>query len=153
MARKKISAYTLLEMIIIIGVFSALALIFLPVGIEQIQASKIENVVKDVQSLIYSQSQSAYTYKANKNYGIAFYSDHYIVFSGDSLSQADSQTRYDLSSEIKINHINFNDSGVELHFAKGTFRPHTFGSFEVSTSYSSYQITINTEGLVLVNKL
>lgn len=153
MARKKLCAYTLLEILVIIGVTTGLAMIFLPVGIEQIQINKIENVVKDVQSLIYSQSQSAYTYKANKSYGIAFYSNHYIVYSGDSLSQADSQTRYDLSSEIKINNLNFNDSGVELRFAKGTFRPHTFGSFEVSTSYSSYQITINTEGLVLVNKL
>ena len=153
MARNKISAYTLLETVIIIGVFSALALIFLPVSIEQIQSSKIESVVKDVQSLIYSQSQSAYAYKANKSYGIAFYSDHYIVFSGESLSEADSQTRYDLSSEIKINNINFNDSGTELRFAKGTFRPHTFGSLEISTSYSTFQITINTEGLILVNKL
>ena len=71
MARKKLFAYTLLEIVVILGVFSGLALVFLPVGIEQLQSNKIENVVKDVQSLIYSQSQSAYAFKDNKSYGIA----------------------------------------------------------------------------------
>ena len=153
MARKKLFAYTLLEIVVILGVFSGLALVFLPVGIEQLQSNKIENVVKDVQSLIYSQSQSAYAFKDNKSYGIAFYIDHYIIYTGESLALADSQTRYDLSREISIKNINFNNSGSELDFAKGSFRPQTFGSLQITTSNSTYQITINTEGLISVSKL
>ena len=153
MAKRDFKAFSLLEVILIMGVFVIMTLIFLPVGINELQGNKIDNVVKEIRSLIYTQSQSAYTFKNNKDYGIALFADHYIVYTGSSLSQADSQTRYDLSSEVKISNINFNNSGSEFVFLKGSFRPNAYGSFKVVSGSLSYQITINSEGLLLISKL
>jgi len=153
MANRKYKAFSLLEVILIMGVFLVMTLIFLPVGINELQGNKIDNVVKEVRSLIYTQSQSAYTFKNNKDYGIAFFQDHYIVYTGSSLALAESQTRYDLSKEIKINEINFNNLGTELVFTKGSFRPSTYGSFKIINGGVGYQVTINSEGLLLIAKL
>jgi len=153
MANRSLKAFSLLEVILIMGVFIIMTLIFLPVGINELQGNKIDNVVKELRSLIYTQSQSAYTFKNNKDYGLAFFQDHYIVFTGSSLAQAESETKYDLSGEIKINEINFNNLGSELIFTKGFFKPNTYGSFKVMSGGLAYQVTINSEGLLLISKL
>jgi Tfp pilus assembly protein FimT len=153
MHNPRLKAFTLLEVIVIIGAFLALTLIFLPIGIEQLQTNKIDIVVKDIKSLIYNQSQKAFAFKESKSYGMAFFTDHYIVFSGDTLATADSQSRIDLSREISITNISFNDAGNELRFEKGGFRPHTYGSFQITTGDATYKLTINSEGLLLVEKI
>lgn len=153
MVNKKLKAFSLLEIILIMGAFIIMTLIFLPIGINELQSSKVDNVVKDIRSQIYTQSQSAYTFKNNKDYGIALFQDHYIIFTGTTLAQAENQTRYDLSAEIKISEINLNTLGSEIVFVKGSFKPNAYGSFKIITGNVAYQITINSEGLLLISKL
>ena len=153
MARKSLSAYSLLEIIIIIGVFTGLSLIYLPIGIEQLQSNKVDNIVRNIQSTIYNQSQSAFSYRDNKSYGIAFYTNRYIIYTGTSLAQAESQSQIDLTNEITITNIDLLDTGNDINFASGSFRPSTSGKIQVTAGNTTYQISINTEGLLLITKI
>lgn len=153
MAKKSFKAFSLLEVVVMLGIFIAMILILFPIAINQLQGNKIDLEVRSLKSAMSNQAEYAFANKDNKNYGVAFFNDHYIVYSGNTLATADTTDRYDFSEDINISEINFNNLGSEINFAKGTFRPNTTGSFHINSDGSGYQININSEGLITYTKL
>jgi type II secretory pathway pseudopilin PulG len=153
MVKNKFKAFTLLEVVVVLGVFFMITMFLFPIAIGQLQGNKTDIELRSIISAIGNQSENAFTNKANSNYGIAFFSDHYILYTGDNLATAVSKDQYNFNADVIISEINFSNSGSELNFEKGSFRPNTFGSFKIKTGILGYTVTINSEGLIGYSKL
>jgi len=153
MVKTKYLAFSLLEVVVVIGIFSAITMFLFPLALNQLQGNRIDAEVKAIKSAISNQAENAFANKNNVNYGIAFFPSHYILYSGETLATAESTDQYDFSPEMSISNINFTNLGSEINFTKGSFRPNTVGSFEIGSDGITYLITINSEGLILFSKI
>lgn len=149
----KLKAFTLTEMLVVIGMFMALTFLVLPVAIQEISTSKADATIKDVRSAIYLLGQNAFTRKNNKTYGIALFNDRYITFTGNSLATADTSDTFDLSREVSISQISLTGGVTEIIFPAGSFKPSVVGGFRVGDSTSGYLLNINAQGLITFTKL
>ena len=120
MVKRKLKAFTILEIVVVLGIFSVITMFLFPLAISQIQGNKIDYEVKILKSAILSLEESAYSGKDNKNYGVALYTDHYILYTGNNLAGADTTTQYLFSPEVSISNINLTSLGSELNFPKGS---------------------------------
>lgn len=141
-------AYTLVEAIFVIGIFASVAAFLLPFALSQISGSRINESANEMESLIYLYRQNAYTGQNQSSYGVAFASNGYTLFQGDSLATATETEAHALPNGVAITGINLTNSSTEVVFSSGSFRPDESGTVVMSDGTSSYQLLINTEGLV-----
>jgi type II secretory pathway pseudopilin PulG len=151
--RRKIKAFTLMEMLVVIGMFFTISILVLPAAIKEISVSKSDSAVKDVRSAIYLLGQNAFSRFNNKTYGIALFSDRYVTYVGTDLAHAESSDTFSFSREVTISQISLTGNATEIVFPAGSFRPSVTGSFKVGDSITTYQISINAQGLITYSKL
>ena len=140
-------AASLLEVLIVLAIFSMMVVLTFPFSLQLINKSRADAEVKTLSYVIFRQQQDAYAGLNNKAYGVALYSNRFIIFTGNSLATADSQDTYYLNSPISISSISLN-SGNEIVFNPNSFRSNAHGHLHVSDSQKTYRIDINSEGLI-----
>lgn len=140
--------FSLVEVVLILGLFGIIAVIFIPFSIRQLTFSKLESSSKQMSSSIYLFQQYGASRKNDSSHGVAFNYGSYTLFEGDSLSTASYTEIYDLPSGTNINSINLTNSANEIVFEKGEFKPDEYGYVRVSDGSDSYRIVINKEGLI-----
>ena len=150
---KRLKAFTIIEMLIVLGVLFLLGFLVLPIAVKEIQAGKTDSFIKDLDSALRLLSQDAFSRKNDKDYGIALFSDHYTIFVGPSLSEAEDEIVYEVVDDVVIQNIDLSDSGSEVVFLSGSQKPDVYGSFEIVDLYSIYRFSINKEGLITYIKL
>lgn len=150
---KNHKAFTIIEVLIVIGVLTVLAFIALPLAIREIQTGKTDSFIRELNSSFRILSQDAFSGKNNKDYGIALLPDSYIIFIGPSLSEAEEQIVYPTADEVIIKNIDLTDSATEIVFTAFSQKPDVHGTFEVGDNYSTYLFDINKEGLITYHKL
>jgi type II secretory pathway pseudopilin PulG len=146
-------AYTLFEIIIVLGIVSVLAMLLMPVGLKQLQGNKLDKDTYNMFSYIYTQQQNSYSRLENKTYGISFESDKFIIYSGVNLASADWSEENILNSGNRISQINLTGGVHEIHFQSGSFRPNVSGTIQIKDEEQTLQLEINPEGLISIKKL
>lgn len=149
---KEKKAYTLIELVVVMGLITLIALVVLPLTVRDIKNNDARSVATDLVSMIELYQSNAFTRRNDKNYGIAFYSNKYTLFTGTSLASADYTEDVLLGSATSITNINFNLASNQLIFSSGSVKPNQNGSFRVTNGVSIYIISINKEGYVEFTK-
>lgn len=134
-------SFTLFEILIVLGiVITIFALSAMFYRSHQIQAQLESNTAEIVQILRKAQHLTILG-KDNKQYGVRFESDKYILFTNTYNEQ------YDLPTTLEIKNITLD--GNETKFQKPYGIPDNTGSLEIhSDSGLSRKITINETGTV-----
>ncbi len=143
-----IKGFTLLEILVVMGIFVTIAAIAFPTTIGQLQKVKVEDVANNMSSLTFAQQQNALSGLNNKNYGIAFQTNRFILFTGNSLASAESTENIDLPNGMTISQINLSASATEITFTKGSFRPSQYGNINITDGSKVFTVLINKEGLI-----
>jgi Tfp pilus assembly protein FimT len=148
MVVSKWNAFSTIEIVLILGLFAVIVSIFMPFTVKQLSLSKLESASKQMSSSIYLFQQYASSAKNDSSYGVAFSSNSYTLFEGDSISTASYTEVYDLPGDAYINEVNLTNSSSEVVFPKGEFKPDEYGYVRISDSKSTYRIILNKEGLI-----
>ncbi|MCA9380739.1 prepilin-type N-terminal cleavage/methylation domain-containing protein [Candidatus Dojkabacteria bacterium] len=142
------SAFTLVEVLLVLAILSAATFFFVPAAAREFGQNSIRSFAQEMESDIYVQQQNAYSGINNHSHGIAFFSDSYIVFEGSTYATAFSTETFDLEPGMVLSNINFGASGNELIFTLGGYKPVAEGSVTLSNSSESIQITVNSSGII-----
>ncbi|MEI7578476.1 MAG: type II secretion system protein [bacterium] len=153
MLKRKLQAFTLLEMVVVLGLFLSVTFLLLPVTINKIQGNKLDKEATNLLSYLFVQQQNSYSSYQDKSYGISLAPDKFIIYSGNSLGTADSVETIILNPVNQISQMNLSDSATEIHFAKGSFRPDHSGYLDISNQSKKYRININPEGLITISTI
>jgi type II secretory pathway pseudopilin PulG len=149
----KVKAFTFLEVVVVMGILVAIALLVLPYTISQIEEARAENQSVSVASELFSQQQDAYAGKNNSAFGVSLEEDAYTVFRGTSLAAAAESTTITLPSGVTIQNISLTGGATEIVFPVNSFRPNVSGSFRLNDGNSVFEVGLNAQGLITVTKI
>ncbi len=150
---KKLRGFTLLEMLVVMGIIGSVSLVAMPITINQIKQTNLQQTVRDMNSAIFLYQQNAYASKNSKSYGVYFESDKYTLYIGESFATAEVTEPTILQSDVSISQINLTGGGNEIKFTAGGFRPTASGTIVLSDAFNSFALDINSEGLISNYKL
>jgi type II secretory pathway pseudopilin PulG len=153
MQTSKYRGVTLIEIVLVLGIFAAVAAALLPFAISQISQSRVEEKAKNIKSYMDYYQRRALTSDNDSGYGISFSSTEVTYFAGDSLATATETYVEELGDGVEIDQINLSNSATEIVFAQGTTIPDEYGSIRMSDGTSTYQISINMEGFIEITRL
>jgi type II secretory pathway pseudopilin PulG len=153
MVKSRLRAYTLIEIIIVIAVFTALGFLALPVAIREIQVGKVDSYVKDVRSAIELAALDSFSGKDELSHGVKINPDSIVIYAGPNYSEAIDELILEVPMNVSITNISLNDSSDEFIFPLGDIRPSAHGTFQVSDDYSTFEFEINREGLLVISKI
>lgn len=140
-------AMTLLEMIVVMGIFTISTYIMLPYTVKLVNQTRTDSEAKNITYALFRQQQDSYAGLGNSGYGIAFTTTGYTVFTGDSLATAAYKDTYTLNESVRITSIQLGASN-EVAYPKNSFRPNHTGYILLSDSISVYRVDITQEGLI-----
>jgi type II secretory pathway pseudopilin PulG len=146
----KSQAFTLLEVLVVIGLLLTVTLVILPITVRQLQSAKADAIGREIATEIFLAQQRAYAGENNNSYGIALASGRYTYYQGASLATAVDTFKVDLAQNITISSISLNGGGSEIFFSKNQLRSNNYGSFHVNDGTQSVIVSINKEGLISV---
>lgn len=149
----KYSAYTILEIVIVMGILVAVSIVVLPITLQQVEEARAEHAAIDISSRIFSAQQNAYNGKNNVEYGIRFTNNNYFLFTGNSYATATDAEAFDLLGQLKITQINLEGGSDEIIFEQGSLMPSVTGYIQMTDNISTYRVTINSEGLITIAKV
>jgi len=149
---RKIRGFTLLEVLVVLGIFMSTVFFGIAVSIPKIQQNRTEAVLSDITSLMFLYQQNAYSGKNGKSYGIHFESDKYTMFTGETYAAAETFDTIMLPADTTISAISFNDLGSDVIFTEGDLHPSTSGYVRMTNGATAYILDINTEGFIRVNE-
>lgn len=141
-------AFTILEVVSVMGLLVAASFFAIPFLISQIQETNAQFFASQMTSSIFLLQQNAYSQKAGDANGIRITQDSYILFDGTNFASGNVIGEVDIPSNLKINNINLTGGANDIIFPDGSVVPSASGSFQVSDGSAVYIITINSEGLV-----
>lgn len=150
---KTMSAFTLMEIIVVIGLFVVIVGIVFPMSLRQISQNELSSTTQVLTSDIFTQQQKAHAGENDQSYGINFSGGSYEIYTGDSYVGATEKETMDIPSEFSITSISFSDSNNDLNFSKGEFFPDAAGFVRISDSTDTYDVVINSEGAIYYEKV
>jgi prepilin-type N-terminal cleavage/methylation domain-containing protein len=150
--RREIKGFTLVEMLVVLGLMLGFGIVALTFSVPQLQASQTESLLDDIRSLTFLQQQKAYSGLNSKAYGIYFDTNSYTVFTGTSYAGRESGDQLMFPADTTITEINFGDANQELVFSQGSLKPSTSGYVRFSNEIDTFILEINSEGLLYTYK-
>lgn len=145
----KYLGFTLVEVILVIGVITGIGAFVVPTAVTQIYFSRADSMANVIASSIYAQQQYSYNGYENSEYGIKIESNRLILYTGNT---------YETRTSEKI----INGDGVELyptlggsdiiHFDNSSLKPTTSGTIRSQYAGVFVDVVINSEGLVYVDR-
>ncbi len=153
MSKKNFKAYTLLELLVAMGVFTFLSLVLIPFTVNTLKSNSSRSVATDLSSILYSYQQEAYAGKDNKSYGFALNTNNYVLFVGTSLAAAESSDTTSLLPGVTISSMSLSGGGNQIVFSPGSVKPSKSGTIRITDEFVSYDVVINQEGFINVVKV
>lgn len=148
--RKKLKGFSLLEIIVTIGLLLLLTALVFPTTLKNLNDSKVRDYASQIATDLYFQQQRA------RNEGIAtgiyFENDKYTLFDGENFSTATEKNIKKLPKGITLTNINMTTNSSTL-FPEMEFKPTSFGDLRVTVWKSSAEVSINQEGLIEYEKM
>lgn len=140
-------AMSLFEVIVVLGIFSMTVVLTFPYSLALINRDRANAETKKIAYLLFHEQQDSYAGLDGKSYGIAFFEDRYTVYTGASLSSAETSDTIYLQSPIRISSISLS-SGNEISFPVNSFRPVQSGFLIVTDAHSSFKVEVTSEGVI-----
>lgn len=142
---KNLNGFTLLEIVVTLGIMMTFALIVFPVGISKSKKTKLESYASQLATDIhYQQQRSSLRGIAT---GVSLGVNTYTLFDGNSLATATDTDVKQYPTNIRITSIALSTSN-EILFPAGKFKPTVYGSLVLTDGNNIMNIYINQEGLV-----
>lgn len=148
--KKKLKGFSLLEIIVTIGLLLLLSALVFPTTLRKLNESKARDYASQIVTDVYFQQQRARNEGVPT--GIHFELNKYTLFDGDSLSTATEKDIKKLPKGIVLTNINMTDSNSVL-FLGTEFKPISFGDLRVTVGLSGVKVNINQEGLIEYDKM
>lgn len=144
-------AFTLIEILIVIGIIGVIGGIAVPVSISQISQNKLVNTASEMSSNLFLYQQYSYAKKDNKIYGVALFNNYYQISIYDKTEDEYEYIRFDYPDDITASQT---EEGIL--FEEGGFRPVNGAlipdvapvSITLTKGSSSVTIEVNREGLI-----
>ncbi len=154
----KYKAFTYIEVMIVLGIFSIGAFLLVPLSFSQLGSTRTSYYAADINTFIFSVQQESYTQLDGSAHGIRFNADTYDVYTGSSYATATETLTITMNNDVEITDVSLTDIATsnpttELVFDRGKFRPNAYGTITVSDGFVLYRVTINREGLSYYEKL
>ena len=146
--KKQEQGFTLVEIIVVIGI-SFFALLFgLAISIPKLQSARLDGTMEDMTSVVFVSQQNAYAGRNSTSYGVYFNIDSYTLFTGDSYATATGMEDVTFPTGTSISQVSLNGGGREVVFIQGSVIPSTYGTVSVTNGRDTFQLEINAEGLI-----
>ena len=143
--KKRRKAFTLVEILLSVGLLLLLSGISLPVFQGMILKNDLETATNYTVKALHIAQLNSQAVKTDHNWGIKLQSGLVTIFNGATYASRDTtyDQTYDLSSNISLAGLN------EIVFSKLTGEPIQFGNINISTNYNdSKTISINSKGII-----
>lgn len=145
---KKFRAFTLIELVVVMGLITMISLLVLPYTINDLKNNSLRSTSIDLVSQIYNYQSNASTGRDNSSYGIRLNSNSYTLFTGDSFATGNNFEEVFLPAGIIFSNINLTGGAVDIVFPKGSLKPSVYGTFRIVDEFNVYEISINVEGFL-----
>ncbi len=138
------AGFTLIELIVVIGIVVLLAAIFLPIGFNFYRLQIFNRINDQVIWLIKEARAGALSQKGDLNFGVHLEGDQIIAYQGNNFSerQSDLDQVYPIPSFIKFSGIS------DISFNPGSALPSQGGTISISYNESVKNISINSLGTI-----
>lgn len=151
---KKITGFTLIEIVIVVGIMAVLAAVVL-FGINNWKNKAfIETEAKSIVALMREAQNLTLSSFEDTNYGIHFASSTVTRFKGETYNELDSDNEVlELDGNIIVENIDFVNGGVDLFFERLTGEASNYGTTTIGVGNESgvtRQIIINQSGIVKI---
>lgn len=143
--RRKLSAFTLIEVLLAVALLSAISILLLPVGQEYLNKSEMDNATTIITQTIRSAQANAKSGKADSEWGIRIVDSSIVLFQGASYASRnlDADLTNSWSDRFSVSGIN------EIVFSRIDGNPSTTGTISLNGFDLSVNITINSKGNLL----
>lgn len=138
------NGFTILEVLLVIAIFSIIVVMFLPVGVDFYKIQLINRTNDQILWLLKSARNNAITQQNNSDFGYYYNDNMVVLFEGSSYDsrEQDKDFTYSVPSDISI------IGPSEIVFEKYTGNPDQTGTISVLYYQHSRDININSEGLI-----
>ncbi len=144
----KLTGFTLLELLVVMGIIAIVTVVVLPFSINDLKNSNLRSLAVNITSQINNYQLSAALGKDNLYYGISIGTNSYTLFNGTSLALASQSEVVHLEEGFYFSNIDLASFGSEIVFKPNSIKPLTTGTFRISDQYNTYEILINQEGFL-----
>ena len=150
---KSYKAYSLMEIVIILGLFFGILAMILPVGVRELQVNRAQTSAFDIESALNLVQSNAYTGLNGKDYGIKLETDKYITYTGNDYISQESSDEFILNLSVNISNINLVPAITDINFNTGQLQANVSGSFDIGTPEQIYRVHITEQGLIYTERL
>ncbi len=150
---RRLGAFTLIEMLIVIGLMAVLFQVSITVFFSITKHQSLDKDVETAYSYLLKARNQTINGETNRNYGVRFSSTSVSLFQGTSYSVASTTARYDFANKSYLDSISLTGGTYDVYFRKITGSPSATGTLIYKiTSDSTIQkrVIIHGSGLVEV---
>jgi prepilin-type N-terminal cleavage/methylation domain-containing protein len=139
--------FTLLEILIVIGVSLILFYLIIPVGLDFYKSQQLENETGMIVQTLKKAQLKAMAAESDSKFGVYINNDNYILFRGNSYASRNNQYDevFDLSGSITIV-----DPPKEIVFSKIEGTPSFTGEIIFNSGNQTWKILINKFGVISI---
>ncbi|KXK08714.1 MAG: hypothetical protein UZ20_WS6002000718 [candidate division WS6 bacterium OLB21] len=141
-------AYTTIEIVIVLAILMAIALILIPITVSGITKTNANNYLKDISSRLFDQQIASYSGKNSSAHGIAFEQEKAILFTGTSLIAATDTVDLVYPTRLSLQQTDLVGGTDQIVFLEGNYRPVAYGSVSLTDGDQIYRLEINSEGMI-----
>jgi type II secretory pathway pseudopilin PulG len=137
--------FTIFELLIVIGIGSAMLALVMPAGASFYRRAVADEVFEETLSVLRTAERSASLGKYDRPHGVKFLPTEFVIFQGDSFA-----SRIPSEDQIYAIPTGTTISGAtdEIVFARGTGTPSATGTISVSLYERTRSVIIRDNGLV-----
>ncbi|WKZ30833.1 MAG: prepilin-type N-terminal cleavage/methylation domain-containing protein [Candidatus Dojkabacteria bacterium] len=146
----KYKGFTLIEIVVVIGIMIAAFAVVFPLTVSQIRENKLISTAEEVAGAIFEAQQYAYNKKNGLGYGIKFNSDSYEYISGANYNEAVADDLFTIESGVDVTESLFGTK-TDIFFQPGSVRPDDPGEITISDGALTVTVSINSEGAIFIN--
>lgn len=143
-------AFTLIEMLVVIAMVTAMGAFLIPISLSQVYMSKADGAANQLVAVISKQQQDAFSGYLDSEFGIRISGNSYTLYRGNNFDVGVNKVTNTFETETISTSLS--SGGGDIHFEKGQLRPSSFGTLSVGSSGNFVQVVVNREGLIYVNK-
>jgi hypothetical protein len=151
--RNSLKAYSIMEIVIILGLFFGIIAVLLPVGVRELQVNRAQTAAFDIESALNLMQSNSYTGLDGKDYGIKLEADRYITYTGSDYINLETSDEFLLTLGVNISNINLIPVSTDINFDTGNLQANVSGSFDIGTSEQLYRVHITEQGLIYTERL
>jgi len=138
--------YTLIEILIVIGITSVVVGLAVPVSISQLSRNRAIDAAAEISSNLFLYQQYSYSKKDGKRYGARINAENYemVISEDETIDGSDEFVLYEYPDKVTVDVL----SDDEFFFDEGGFRPSEPMNFSINYGSASVVIEINSQGLI-----